>query len=99
MAKYDIHWRSQSAGYLLDCQADRLAHLNARFVVPLMEERNAPLPAPRLNPVLIVAGKALIMVTQFAAAVRVSDLGEKIGSCLSDQDAVGNALDMLISGF
>lgn len=36
------------------------------------------------------------MVTQFAGAVRVSDLGPCVGSLLSEDTAVVAALDMLI---
>ena len=44
-------------------------------------------------------GKSYVMVTQFAAAVPVAELGERVAS-LGDHDTVIlNALDMLISGF
>jgi toxin CcdB len=99
MAKYDVYRRGYGAAYLLDCQADLLDHLNTRFVVPLMTEPDAPRPATRLNPIIQFDGRALVMVTQFAAAMPVPELGKKVGSCLKDQDAIGNALDMLISGF
>jgi len=64
-----------------------------------MAESHAPRPASRLNPILQMEGEPLVMVTQFAAAIPVRELGEKVGSCLLDQDAIGDALDMLISGF
>ena len=39
------------------------------------------------------------MSTQFAAAISVSELGERVAR-LDDHDiAIGNALDMLINGF
>jgi len=97
MAKYDV-FHSPRRGYLLECQSDLLDHLNTRLVVPLMAEKAARA-ATRLNPVLHIDGRSLVMITQFAAAVPVSELGRKVGSCLSDQDAIGNALDMLIYSF
>lgn len=99
MAKYDVFRRRSGDGYLLDCQADLLSQLSTRFVVPLLPAREAPKPADRLNPVFELQGKPHVMMTQFAAAVPVTELGEKIVS-LSDRDIeIINALDMLISGF
>ncbi len=99
MAKYDVFRRRSGAGYLLDCQADLLSQLNTRLVVPLLPAREAPKPAARLNPVFELEGKPYVMMTQFAAAVPVTELGEEIVS-LSDRDIdIINALDMLISGF
>lgn len=99
MAKFDIYHQRGSSGFLLDCQADLLGHLNTRFVVPLMPEEAAPKPATRLNPIFIVNGQRMVMVTQFAAAVSAREIAEKVVSLVSEQDAINNALDMLISGF
>lgn len=99
MAKFDVFRRRSGAGYLLDCQADLLSQLNTRFVVPLLPVEEAPKPADRLNPVFELEGKPHVMMTQFAAAVPATELGEKTVS-LSDRDIdIINALDMLISGF
>jgi toxin CcdB len=99
MARFDVFVRADGGpGYLLDCQADLLSHLNTRFVVPLLPMGAAPRPAARLNPVFEILGAPHLMVTQFAAAVLSKELGGKVTS-LSEQDTVIiNALDMLISG-
>ena len=99
MGKFAVHPRRDGPGFLLDCQADLLSDLNTRFVVPLLPEADAPTPAARLNPSFEVGGERVVMVTQFAAAVPVKELGDPVGSLLAEQDAIGNALDMLISGF
>jgi toxin CcdB len=39
------------------------------------------------------------MVTQFAAAVPVRELGEAVGSLVEREEDIVAALDMLISGF
>jgi toxin CcdB len=99
MAKFDVFRRRAGEGYLLDCQADLLSQLNTRFVVPLLPVEEAPKPAARLNPVFELEGKSYAMMTQFAAAVLVGELGERVAS-LADRDIeIINALDMLISGF
>jgi hypothetical protein len=39
------------------------------------------------------------MVTQFAAAVPVNLLGEKVVSLQIDEIVIGNAIDMLLAGY
>jgi toxin CcdB len=99
MAKFDVYQLKGENTYVLDCQADLLGDLNTRLVVPLLPEGEAIKPAARLNPILEVEGKRLIMVTQFAAAVPVREMGAVIVSLIDEQDAIGNALGMLIHGF
>jgi len=99
MAKFDVFRRRSGAGYLLDCQADLLDPLNTRFVVPLLPAREAPKPAARLNPVFEIGGDSYVMMTQFAAAILVSELGDRVGSLDDQHIAIITALDMLISGF
>jgi toxin CcdB len=99
MAKFDVYPMSQGGGYLLDCQADLLNDLNTRLVVPLLPSDAAPKPAARLNPVFEIRGEPHVMVTQFAAAVPVSELSTRTMSLAEHDLAIGNALDMLVSGF
>lgn len=83
---------------MLDCQADLLNRLNTRLVVPLQPPDDAPKPAGRLNPVFEIAGQSYVMVTQFATAVALSELGP-VETSLSDHDTeIMNALDMLLTG-
>jgi len=46
------------------------------FVAPLPPPGEAPPPDGRLNPIFDVPGERLVMVTRFAAAMRVAELGE-----------------------
>jgi toxin CcdB len=96
MARFDIHRRLDGPGYLLDLQANILRDLNTRFVAPLLPPNEAPRPAARLNPAFTIEGQPHVMVTQFAGAVRVSELGPCVGSLLSEDTAIVAALDMLI---
>ncbi|MGD9809956.1 MAG: CcdB family protein [Sphingobium sp.] len=100
MAKFDVHRLREGGGLVLDVQADLLDRLNTRLVVPLMPVADAPQTIARLNPVFEVEGRRVAMVTQFAAAVHVRELGDRVISLADEQDAIGNALDMLlVSGF
>lgn len=99
MAKFGVYRFSHGSGYVIDCQADLLNELNTRLVVPLLPVDDAPKPAARLNPIFEIDGERHVMVTQFAAAVAASELRDQVTSLAEQSLAVGNALDMLISGF
>lgn len=99
MAKFDVWRLREGGGLVLDCQTDLLDRLNTRLVVPLIPVEDAPPAMARLNPVFDVEGRSVTMVTQFAATVHVRELGERVVSLLHKQDAIGAALDMLVSGF
>lgn len=99
MAKFDVYPFPHGRGYLLDCQADLLSDLNTRLVVPLLPTDDAPKPAARLNSVFDISGEPHVMVTQFAAAVPASELKARSLSLAEHDLAIGNALDMLITGF
>ena len=99
MAKFDVYKRRNGPGYLLDCQADVLRYLDTRLVVPLLPLNDAPRVADRLNPVFDIGGQTHMMATQFAASVDKSRLVDRVTSLSSEDIAVTNALDMLISGF
>jgi toxin CcdB len=99
MAKFDVYRLGGDGAYVLDCQADLLRDLNTRLVVPLLPLEEAPAPASRLNPIFEARGKRLVMMTQFAATVPVSELKTPLLSLDDQAIAIGNALDVLISGF
>lgn len=97
MARFDAFPYGE-AGYLLDVQANILRNLNTRMVVPLLPLSQAPKPVSRLNPVLSVAGKELIMMTQWMAALPTTELTQPV-TRLGDQDfIITGALDFLLSG-
>jgi len=99
VTQFDVYRRRNGRGLLLDCQADLLSALNTRLVVPLLPRDSAPKPADRLNPIFTVAGAEMVMLTQFAAAVRMEELGERIGSLAEHRYTITNALDLMITGY
>jgi toxin CcdB len=99
MARFDV-WRGREAGQLLlECQSDLLRNLATRLVVPLLPLAEAPVPARRLNPVFTIDGAEWVMGTQFAAAVPVQDLREKLMSLREQDRLVIDALDTLLTGW
>ena len=99
MARFDVFENPSGGGYLLDCQADVLSHLNTRFCVPLMPLNEAPLAGERLNPEFSVEGARVRMVTQFAAAVPVRELGRHAINLADRHATIMNAIDMLTTGY
>jgi toxin CcdB len=99
MARFDAHENPEGPGFLLDCQADILADLSTRLVVPLLPPEYAPLPSRRLNPSLNVGGKEVVMMTHFAASVPRRALGPVVQSLVDHDSAIMNAFDMLLTGY
>ena len=99
MARFDVYGLRQEGGLVLDCQADLLADLKTRFVVPLVPATEARKAADRLNPSFNLAGETFVMATQFAAAIHVRELGDVIASLKHEETAITNALDMLLTGY
>jgi toxin CcdB len=98
VARFDVYANGFGAGLLLDCQADLLSGLNTRLVAPLIRPDQAPKPAGRLNPSFDIGGETYVMVTQYAGAVELRELGPKVASLADHDREIMNALDVLISG-
>ncbi|KUM53311.1 CcdB family protein [Rheinheimera sp. EpRS3] len=98
MARFDVYL-SGSPGLLLDVQTNLLAGLNTRVVVPLLPLGTAPKAAKRLNPIFDIENQSYLMATQFMAAIPETELKQKIGSLIEQQQEVSEALDMLLVGF
>ena len=98
MARFDVHVSTDRAGYLLDVQADLLAHLNTRIVVPLLPVAVAPKPAQRLNPIFRLGEADHVMVTQFLSAVPVAILGRPVSTLIERDVEIVGALDLVLSG-
>jgi toxin CcdB len=99
MARFDVYRLRDGGGLVLDCQSDLLSHLDTRFVVPLIEPGNGPVPAQILNPLIPVGDIVLAMYPQFAATIPASALGEVVTSVRAHEFAIGWAIDFLTTGF
>jgi toxin CcdB len=99
MARFDLYKIPDSPGFFIDVQADFLSYLNTRIVVPLLPPGEAPQPALRLNTRFRIDGIAVVMTTQFIAAVPKSSLQVSIGNLRDHRDEIVAALDFLMQGF
>jgi len=98
MAKYDVY-RLRGDTLVVDCQADLLSELQTRFVVPLIPAEKAWGNVRRLNPEITFAEAPHVLLPQEAASIDRRDLQNRVGSVADHDMTIGNALDMLISGF
>ena len=99
MARFEVYANPGSAGYVLDVQADLLAALNTRIVVPLMPAHAAPQPAGRLNPRFQIGDAPHLMVTQFMAAIPRALLGQPVTNLARHDTEILAALDLVLVGF
>ncbi|MEQ1901467.1 MAG: CcdB family protein [Devosia sp.] len=98
MAQYDVY-RLRDGEIVLDVQTDLLAQFESRIVVPLMSPDLAPISHDRLNPQMVIDGVAYVMVPQFMAAIRKSELQKPMASLTYRFEAIKAALDMIFLGF
>jgi toxin CcdB len=99
MARFDVYAQPGSDVLLLDCQADLLSVLDTRFVVPLLPPSGLRPAFARLNPIFVVNGQRVEMITQGAASVATKALGRPVSSLAAEQSSIMNALDMLMTGY
>lgn len=98
MARFDLYRPKRGAGYLLGVQSHFLDVLPSRVVVPLVPEAG-PLPPIRgLNPVFVVEGERVTMMTQYLASLPRRELGLAVGNLADQQDEITRALDVLHTG-
>ncbi len=97
MAQFDV-CRTADGDLVIDCQAELLDHLNTRVVAPLLTSDQFEVVAQRLNPLFMVDGVQHVMYTQFASAIPVSQIGEKVMTLEDRSFEIMNALDVLLTG-
>lgn len=97
MAQFDVYALKDGA-MVIDCQADHFANIATRVVAPLEPVAQSPQQQMRLNPIFDVNGEQLMLLTQFATALRTTELREPIASLSHARLAIIGAFDMLLTG-
>lgn len=104
MAQWTVHRNPNPATrrdipYLLDVQADLLAGLDTRIVIPLYARKAAPARLlARLTPELRIGAERVVLMTPQLAGIRVKDLGEPVGDLSAQRADLLAALDLLVTG-
>lgn len=105
MAQFDIYLNSDESTrdrtpYLLDVQADLLADLATRVVIPLRAGSDEePWAISRLHPVIVLEKQPYLAVVSELAAVPGSILGREVGDARRYRTEILAAIDLLITGF
>lgn len=101
MAQFDV-FKSPRGGlypFLLDVQADLLASLATRIVVPLVALKKYGKPITRLHPTAIIAGVEYVLKFHDLAAVPANVLvGRPVDSLAHRRVELIAALDFLFTG-
>jgi toxin CcdB len=85
--------------YLLEIQSNLLSELKTTVVIPVMPKRLAGEHViSRLNPVIKVKNEQLVVMTQSAAGVDRTVLGEKVADVSQHRAEIVAAVDFLLSG-
>lgn len=98
MPQFDV-FKLTGGPLVVDCQADVLAGLNTRFVIPLQPRNQGVQVSQRLNPLLRFADDDLCLKTHFATTIETRVLGKAIGSVAEHDYVIKSAIDMLLFGF
>lgn len=98
MAKYDVH-RLEDGTHVVDCQSDHIRLFDTRLVIPLLPVGEDAAPVARLEPLLRVAGRELVLSTHLLGAIDKGELGRPVDRLDEQADMIGAALDMLVYGF
>lgn len=97
MAQFDV-FRTANGELLVDCQSEAFGNLATRLTIPLVERDRAPELRVRLNPVFDLAGGSYALMTQFATAIRSSELRTKVDTLADRRFDIIGAVDMLLTG-
>lgn len=101
MAQFDVYRNTNPSSfgeipYLINIQAELLSHLSTRMVIPLSSKAKA---LRHLNPIFVIEGIEVVLMTQEMAGIEQSVLGEKVISLCEYRNEIIGAIDFMISGF
>lgn len=102
MARFDVYKFGTpfASSLAVDVQADILAELETRVIVPLLPKRFAEAEADgRLKPVIAVEGKPYVLMTTDISVTKADRLKELVGNVEADRLKIVAALDFLFQGF
>ncbi|KQS65465.1 hypothetical protein ASG39_09580 [Rhizobium sp. Leaf371] len=99
MARFCAYRLRYDGALALDVQAEILAGLDTRTMIPLLPPGDLSPTFPRLNPIVEIEGNRYVMATQFMAVVPTRDMGAFVADFRSRSDEITAALDFLFQGF
>lgn len=103
MARFDVYAtpmpeEREHTPFWVDVQADHLAQLATRVVIPLVRQRDGQRPAERLNPCFDIEGVPVFADTANLGTFPKRWLRAPVASLRDQRFLVENALDFLLTG-
>jgi toxin CcdB len=99
MSRFHVYRLKQEDVLAIDLQADLLANLPSRVMVPFYPVEDMPWSMSRLTPRFDIDGTTYVMATQRMAAISVNQIGDTVADLTSKADEIAAALDFLFLGF
>lgn len=102
MAQFDVHPNpnrriADDMPYVVDVQANFLRNLPTRILVPLARPDSIKA-SPHLNPMLVVDGESLVLLTNHLVSLPATILDEAVTSLAEHRHDIIGALDFLFTG-
>jgi toxin CcdB len=104
MSQFDVYRNRSPATrelypLLLDIQADLLADLRTRVVIPLTQAHQLmKRPLAILMPIIRIAAEEYVLATPELAAIAKPALGARVANIDGQRDTIISALDLLVTG-
>ncbi len=101
MSQFDVYRyspRGSAFQYVVDVQHASLVDLKTRVVVPAYPIERQSHVTTRLNPVVSIERQRYALAVQELASLRLSSLGEPVGSLADQRADIFAALDLLLTG-
>ncbi|WP_075216699.1 CcdB family protein [Mongoliimonas terrestris] len=97
MGRFAVHrYPRGSTGLVVDVQADGLADLSTRVVIPLVRRPEFSAAMRALHPTLVIDGADYVLATHLMTAIPRQRLGPQVGTVAPIADVVKRALDRLL---
>lgn len=98
MAKHDV-FELSGQRLVVVVRSDYLPVLETQVVIQLFPWTPAAQRSPKLNPIFEFDHKRYFLMPTLIAAVPTRSLGRKVASLKAGQDAISDAVDMVLTGF
>ena len=96
-AQYDL-FQLPDGPLVVILQSDLLDQLSTRVVAPLLPKASLGRVMDSLNPVVTIGEELHLIMPQLVATLRVTELGQRVGSLAWMRDEITRAMDALLSG-
>ncbi len=100
IARFDVYEiKRTESRYVVDVQADLLAELSTRVVVPLLPPSLMTARIRDLNPAITIGTETFLFHPQLILTIPKQALRRHVTQLTVERDSITRALDILLTGF